>query len=146
MKRSEVQVLLGPRMNAKANVQWGLSSVGRAPALQAGGQGFDPPSLHPARETLQKWRVFPLTFISLMPMPTSSRVRFGDMQNHEDGFIAEYDSGVCTACGFPIQAGQRIATSWGGRVTRYHHVLPCPGSAPIVCSICGGNWWKCSCP
>jgi hypothetical protein len=103
-------------------------------------------SLHPARETLQKWRVFPLTFISLMPMPTSRRVRFGDMQNHEDGFIAEYDSGVCTACGLPIQAGQRIATSWGGRVTRYHHVLPCPGSAPIVCSICGGNWWKCSCP
>ncbi len=26
----------------------GLSSVGRAPALQAGGQGFDPPSLHPS--------------------------------------------------------------------------------------------------
>ena len=24
----------------------GLSSVGRAPALQAGGQGFEPPSLH----------------------------------------------------------------------------------------------------
>ena len=26
--------------------QWGLSSVGRATALQAVGQGFEPPSLH----------------------------------------------------------------------------------------------------
>ena len=25
---------------------WGISSVGRAPALQAGGQEFDPPHLH----------------------------------------------------------------------------------------------------
>ena len=25
---------------------WGCSSDGRAPALHAGGQGFDPPSLH----------------------------------------------------------------------------------------------------
>ena len=25
---------------------WGLSSAGRAPALHAGGQGFDPPRLH----------------------------------------------------------------------------------------------------
>ena len=25
---------------------WGLSSVGRAPALHAGGQGFEPPRLH----------------------------------------------------------------------------------------------------
>ena len=25
---------------------WGYSSVGRAPALQAGGQEFDPPHLH----------------------------------------------------------------------------------------------------
>ncbi len=48
MKRSEVQVLLGPpgsTLTEKAS-EWGLSSVGRAPALQAGGQGFDPPSLH----------------------------------------------------------------------------------------------------
>ena len=26
--------------------QWGCSSAGRAPALQAGGQEFDPPHLH----------------------------------------------------------------------------------------------------
>ena len=25
---------------------WGVSSAGRAPALHAGGQGFDPPTLH----------------------------------------------------------------------------------------------------
>jgi hypothetical protein len=30
----------------------GLSSVGRAPALQAGGQGFDPPSLHEVKNSL----------------------------------------------------------------------------------------------
>jgi hypothetical protein len=29
-----------------ASRPWGISSVGRAPALQAGGQGFDPPILH----------------------------------------------------------------------------------------------------
>ena len=38
MRRLRVQfLLLAP---------WGLSSAGRAPALHAGGQGFDPPSLH----------------------------------------------------------------------------------------------------
>ncbi len=47
MKRSEVQVLLGPQNRiSKITVSWGFSSVGRAPALQAGGQGFDPPNLH----------------------------------------------------------------------------------------------------
>ena len=58
MKRSEVQVLLGPpesisSLEVMISVTEipdlkirGLSSVGRAPALQAGGQGFDPPSLH----------------------------------------------------------------------------------------------------
>ena len=28
------------------NPKWGCSSAGRAPALQAGGQEFDPPHLH----------------------------------------------------------------------------------------------------
>ena len=31
--------------------QWGCSSAGRAPALQAGGQEFDPPHLHQGRRT-----------------------------------------------------------------------------------------------
>ena len=30
-------------------ISWGHSSVGRAPAVQAGGQGFDPPCLHQTR-------------------------------------------------------------------------------------------------
>ena len=30
-------------------VRWGCSSAGRAPALQAGGQEFDPPHLHQGR-------------------------------------------------------------------------------------------------
>ena len=29
-----------------ARIPWGCSSVGRAPALQAGGQGFESPHLH----------------------------------------------------------------------------------------------------
>ena len=37
--RSEVQVLLSPP-------SWGISSAGRAPALHAGGQRFDPAILH----------------------------------------------------------------------------------------------------
>ncbi|QTR90786.1 hypothetical protein JG550_003555 [Curtobacterium flaccumfaciens pv. flaccumfaciens] len=68
------------------------------------------------------------------------------MQQREPGFIAQYDSGTCTGCAAPIEAGQEIAISWGGRVTRYHHVEPCPGAAPITCSICGDNWWECDCP
>jgi hypothetical protein len=44
MKRSQVQVLVPPR-----NTLRGLSSIGRAPALQAGGQEFDSPRLHPFR-------------------------------------------------------------------------------------------------
>ena len=31
-------------------LRWGCSSAGRAPALQAGGQEFDPPHLHHFRE------------------------------------------------------------------------------------------------
>ena len=33
---------------------WGYSSVGRAPALQAGGQGFESPYLHSQDLILQK--------------------------------------------------------------------------------------------
>ena len=47
-----VQVHLGPlepnqlvRSN-KLNTSWGISSAGRAPALQAGGHRFDPDILH----------------------------------------------------------------------------------------------------
>ena len=32
--------------NREVKVKWGCSSAGRAPALQAGGQGFDSPHLH----------------------------------------------------------------------------------------------------
>ena len=41
--RSEVQVLLDP---PSIPVNWGVSSAGRAPALQAGGHRFDPDTLH----------------------------------------------------------------------------------------------------
>ena len=69
MKRSEVQVLLGPpgsllrqrRLRTKVRTvpkYRGLSSVGRAPALQAGGQGFDPPSLHKEKLSLEIGGVF----------------------------------------------------------------------------------------
>ena len=33
-------------IRAKNDKRWGYSSAGRAPALQAGGQEFDPPYLH----------------------------------------------------------------------------------------------------
>ena len=35
---------------------WGCSSAGRAPALQAGGQEFDPPHLHQRRSKMQETR------------------------------------------------------------------------------------------
>ncbi len=51
--RSEVQVLLDPPLPAlrrcgstQCNRVWGVSSAGRAPALQAGGHRFDPDTLH----------------------------------------------------------------------------------------------------
>ena len=68
------------------------------------------------------------------------------MQKRETGFIAKYDSGTCTYCGAEIQAGDEIVTAQGGRIIRYRHVEPCPGAAPITCSICGDNWWECDCP
>ena len=48
---SEVQILPGPPLASGAALRgwrgdWGLSSAGRAPALQAGGHRFDPDSLH----------------------------------------------------------------------------------------------------
>ena len=54
--RSEVQVFPDPPFKdgrkeaeelwAKRDFSWGYSSAGRAPALQAGGQEFEPPYLH----------------------------------------------------------------------------------------------------
>jgi hypothetical protein len=44
---SEVQILPGPPLClSMPTIPWGLSSAGRAPALQAGGHRFDPDSLH----------------------------------------------------------------------------------------------------
>ena len=67
------------------------------------------------------------------------------MQHRESGFTAQFDSGTCTNCGDPIEAGQELANSYGGQVPRYHHVPFCPG-AHITCSICGQNWYECDCP
>ena len=49
----------------RADMDWGCSSAGRAPALQAGGQRFDPAQLHHSLEwflSLKKkgLRLFPL--------------------------------------------------------------------------------------
>ena len=40
-----VRVHFGPPLH-KEEPLWGVSSAGRAPALQAGGQRFDPANLH----------------------------------------------------------------------------------------------------
>ena len=36
----------GDEVCGRAKIAWGYSSAGRAPALQAGGQRFDPANLH----------------------------------------------------------------------------------------------------
>ena len=41
-----VRVHFGPPLQKRAKEIWGFSSAGRAPALQAGGQRFDPANLH----------------------------------------------------------------------------------------------------
>jgi hypothetical protein len=49
-------------VRAKLGRAWGHSSAGRAPALQAGGQGFDPPWLHRTEPLLTRgFRRFGLT-------------------------------------------------------------------------------------
>ena len=44
--RSVVRVYPGPPVKSVIKLLWGCSSVGRAPALQAGGHRFDPVHLH----------------------------------------------------------------------------------------------------
>ena len=39
----EISILLFAWWGTTSAVKWGYSSAGRAPALQAGGQGFEPP-------------------------------------------------------------------------------------------------------
>ena len=41
-----VRVHFGPPLLKSENLLWGVSSAGRAPALQAGGHRFDPGTLH----------------------------------------------------------------------------------------------------
>lgn len=52
----------------------------------------------------------------------TSRLRF--MQHRESGFTAQFDSGTCTNCGDPIEAGQEIANSYGGQVPTGRPVAP----------------------
>ena len=47
--------VLGPPLLKKKRWIWGFSSAGRAPALQAGGQRFDPANLH---QLLRDWLKF----------------------------------------------------------------------------------------
>ena len=49
-------VVLGSIPSSRASFMWGCSSVGRATALQAEGQGFEPPLLHHSiSEGYQGW-------------------------------------------------------------------------------------------
>ena len=52
--RSVVQLYLGPPVS-KENLLRGYSSVGRAPALQAGGRRFDPGYLHQEEAAGKNW-------------------------------------------------------------------------------------------
>ena len=45
-------------MRDKRRVIWGISSAGRAPALHAGGQEFDPLILHHGESQTEHWRWF----------------------------------------------------------------------------------------
>ena len=61
---SQVQVLSDPpnltgyvsygKIDTYDEISWGLSLVGRAPALHAGGQEFDSPSLHQSFENARQ--------------------------------------------------------------------------------------------
>ena len=50
-----VRVHFGPPLSKELKMKiWGFSSAGRAPALQAGGQRFDPANLHHFKEVEDK--------------------------------------------------------------------------------------------
>lgn len=62
------------------------------------------------------------------------------------GFIAQYDSGHCTSCNQPIQAGEEIeeAQISSQVVRRYFHVsCAAEKEAAIICSICGKQFINC---
>ena len=50
--------LTKPFFNDKITVIWGISSAGRAPGSQSGGQGFDPPMLHHVGMDFAPFRFF----------------------------------------------------------------------------------------
>ena len=52
MKKKNCQL---STINCPLNPIWGVSSAGRAPALQAGGHRFDPGTLHQTNRQLRDW-------------------------------------------------------------------------------------------
>ena len=50
-----LQKVENEKIKVLSPVIWGCSSAGRAPALQAGGQEFDPPHLHQGLQALSKY-------------------------------------------------------------------------------------------
>ena len=51
-------VLLNEQLSDKVmRVLWGFSSSGRAPALQAGGERFDPVNLHQVLKQIQDFKI-----------------------------------------------------------------------------------------
>jgi hypothetical protein len=83
-------------------------------------------------DSSEEWSVSEMT-------PEQRRVK-----NIHDGFEAKYE-GSCSRCKEPIEPGDEIETSRGGRYPQYAHVL-CSGTADITCSICGKKWVTCDCP
>ena len=47
--RSQIRCLILRVLETEVSTLWGCSSAGRAPALHAGGQEFEPPHLHHAK-------------------------------------------------------------------------------------------------
>ena len=58
--------------NGKITVIWGISSAGRAPGSQSGGQGFDPPMLHHVGMDFAPFRFFVTQKISYTLRHSSS--------------------------------------------------------------------------
>ena len=74
---------------------WGCSSIGRAPALQAGGRRFDPVQLHHILIILI--RFFIRKFIMAVPKSKITRSRRGMRRSHDslspDAFVESKDTG-----------------------------------------------------
>jgi hypothetical protein len=115
---------------------WGRSSIGRAPALQAGGSGFKPRRLHhtgevgkwPPEAILGKWDRLPANRVQ---KAKGTRPSLTDQLEEGMTTPRAYTCTVCSAIGFWNDRRRGFDWSWFGS---YAHMDSCPEDLIYCCS------------